>query len=101
MKFTTVNPNLYVILIEVRVSYDNDLAELEELFLLCEDFGRRSPMDDLVWNGHEGGHKLRVPTQTKYFSTWDIPVKVEILLLVRREHMKVHTLKLFDMGIWE
>lgn len=37
MKFTTINLNIYVIIIEVPVSYHGILPELDELFLLSEN----------------------------------------------------------------
>lgn len=99
MKLAPINPKLHIILIEVPISYDNILAKLEELFLLRENSGWWSPMDNPVHNGHEGLYELRVPANARYSSYKYILVKDGIPLFVGRNHIKAQTFKLFDVCI--
>lgn len=56
-------------------------------------------MNDPVGTGHEGRYELGIPTQVGPLSHRDIRVKDIILLLIGRKHLKVQTLKFFNMGI--
>lgn len=86
-KFASVNPDFYIVLIEVSVSKRNFLMDLEEFLLLRDDSGGLHVINDLVVNNHEGWEELRIFSQTWPLFSIEIPVEHWISFLIRDKHI--------------